>query len=34
VSPFTLGGAVLIVGGCLIAARRPEEAGPTLETAA
>ena len=34
VSPFTLAGAVLIVGGCLIAARRPEEAGPTLETAA
>lgn len=34
VSPFTLGGAVLIVGGCWLAARRPEEASPTLETAA
>ena len=34
VSPFTLGGAVLIVGGCLLAARRPEDAGPALETAA
>lgn len=34
VSPFTLGGAALIVGGCMIAARRPEEASPSLETAA
>ena len=34
VSPFTLGGAALIVGGCWLAARRPEEASPALETAA
>lgn len=33
-SPFTLAGAVLIVAGCILAARRPEEAGPTLEAAA
>lgn len=34
VSPFTLTGAALIVGGCLIAARNPEEANPSLEVAA
>ena len=33
VSPFTLAGAMLIVGGCILAARRPEEASPTLEAA-
>ncbi|MBA3576369.1 MAG: DMT family transporter [Sphingomonas sp.] len=33
VSPFTLAGAVLIVVGCILAARRPEEASPTLEAA-
>lgn len=34
VSPFTLSGAVLIVGGCWLAARKPEDASPSLETAA
>jgi S-adenosylmethionine uptake transporter len=34
VSPFTLAGAALIVGGCLIAARKPEQAAPVLETTA
>lgn len=34
VSPFTLTGATFIVGGCLIAARKPEEASPAMETAA
>lgn len=34
VSPFTLVGAVLIVGGCFIAAKKPEQAAPALETAA
>lgn len=34
VSPHTLAGAVLIVGGCLVAARKPEEASPAMETAA
>jgi S-adenosylmethionine uptake transporter len=33
VSPFTLAGAALIVAGCILAARRPEEASPTLEAA-
>jgi S-adenosylmethionine uptake transporter len=33
VSPYTLAGAVLIVAGCILAARRPEEASPTLEAA-
>ena len=32
-SPFTLVGAALIVAGCILAARRPEEASPTLEAA-
>ncbi len=32
-SLFTLGGAALIVAGCILAARRPEEASPTLEAA-
>jgi S-adenosylmethionine uptake transporter len=30
-SPFTLVGAMLIVAGCLLAARKPEEASPVLE---
>ena len=34
VSLFTLAGAGLIVGGCFLAARRPEEASPTMEVAA
>jgi len=34
VSPYTLAGAALIVAGCILAARRPEEASPTLEAAA
>jgi S-adenosylmethionine uptake transporter len=34
VSPFTVAGAAMIVGGCLIAARTPEEADPSLEVAA
>ena len=33
VSLFTLGGAALIVAGCILAARRPEEASPALEAA-
>jgi S-adenosylmethionine uptake transporter len=33
VSPFTLAGALLIVAGCILAARRPEEASPSLEAA-
>jgi len=34
VSWFTLAGAALIVAGCILAARRPEEASPSLEAAA
>jgi S-adenosylmethionine uptake transporter len=34
VSLFTLAGAALIVAGCILAARRPEEASPALEAAA
>ena len=34
VSLFTLAGAVLIVAGCFLAARRPEECSPALEAAA
>jgi S-adenosylmethionine uptake transporter len=33
VSPFTLAGAALIVTGCILAARRPGDASPTLEAA-
>jgi S-adenosylmethionine uptake transporter len=33
-SPFTLGGALLIVAGCILAARRPQEASPVLEATA
>ena len=33
-SPFTIAGAAMIVGGCLLAARTPEEADPSLEVAA
>lgn len=33
-SMFTLAGAMLIVGGCIFGARRPEEASPKLEAAA
>lgn len=33
VSPFTLGGAAMIVAGCILAARKPEEASPKLEAA-
>jgi S-adenosylmethionine uptake transporter len=33
VSLFTLAGALLIVAGCILAARRPEEASPSLEAA-
>lgn len=33
VSPFTLAGAMMIVAGCILAARRPEEANPQLEVA-
>ncbi|MDQ3144671.1 MAG: DMT family transporter [Pseudomonadota bacterium] len=33
-SLFTLAGAALIVAGCILAARRPEEASPALEAAA
>ena len=33
VSPFTLAGAVLIVGGCILAARSPAEYSPALEAA-
>lgn len=32
-SPFTLAGAALIIAGCLLAARRPQEADPHLEAA-
>jgi S-adenosylmethionine uptake transporter len=34
VSPFTVAGAAMIIGGCLLAARTPEEADPSLEVAA
>jgi S-adenosylmethionine uptake transporter len=34
VSGFTISGAAMIVGGCLLAARNPEEADPSLEVAA
>ena len=34
VSLYTMAGASLIVAGCLLAARRPEEANPSLEVAA
>ena len=34
VSPFTLAGAALIVAGCFLAARRPEDCTPSLEAAA
>ena len=34
VSPFTLTGAALIVAGCFLAARRPEDCTPSLEVAA
>lgn len=33
-SAFTVAGAAMIVGGCLLAARTPEEADPSLEVAA
>jgi S-adenosylmethionine uptake transporter len=33
-SPYTVAGAVLIVAGCILAARNPEEASPVLEAAA
>jgi len=33
VSPFTLAGAALIVGGCILAARSPAEYSPALEAA-
>jgi len=33
-SPFTLGGALMIVAGCILAARRPADASPSLEVAA
>jgi S-adenosylmethionine uptake transporter len=32
-SLFTLAGAAMIVAGCILAARRPEDASPTLEAA-
>ena len=32
-SPFTLAGAAMIVAGCILAARRPADASPTLEAA-
>ena len=32
-SPFTLAGAAMIVAGCILAARRPQDASPTLEAA-
>ena len=32
-SPFTLAGAAMIVAGCVLAARKPAEASPTLEAA-
>lgn len=34
VSPYTLVGAAMIIGGCLLAARTPEEADPSMEVAA
>jgi len=34
VSPFTLAGAALIVGGCFLAARSPADYSPALEAAA
>lgn len=34
VSAFTIAGAAMIVGGCLLAARNPQEADPSLEVAA
>lgn len=34
VSPYTLAGAAAIIGGCLLAARTPQEADPSLEVAA
>lgn len=34
VSLYTVAGAALIVAGCILAARRPEEASPSLEAAA
>ena len=34
VSAFTVAGAAMIIGGCLLAARTPEEADPSLEVAA
>ena len=34
VSFYTLAGAAMIVAGCILAARRPEEANPSLEVAA
>ena len=34
VSAFTIAGAAMIVGGCLLAARTPQEADPSLEVAA
>ena len=34
VSPFTVAGAAMIIGGCLLAARTPQEADPSLEVAA
>ena len=34
VSPFTLAGAALIVAGCFLAARRPQDVTPSLEVAA
>jgi S-adenosylmethionine uptake transporter len=33
-SPLTVGGAALIVAGCIFAARRPDEASPKLEAGA
>jgi S-adenosylmethionine uptake transporter len=33
-SPFTLAGAAMIVAGCILAARTPAEASPSLEVAA
>jgi S-adenosylmethionine uptake transporter len=33
-SPWTLGGAALIVAGCIAAAQRPQDANPKLEAAA
>jgi S-adenosylmethionine uptake transporter len=34
ISPFTIAGTALIIGGCLLAARTPEEADPSMEVAA